>query len=307
MGGWAAEAGARRGASPRPTSMASTMPSIHTLIATLEKIARECGERPAQSAEVAKDEFLRLKSHMYSLLTEVRESVLQRQALLNKRGHCHETIERGHIVRKQLDELKKSLPRLQEIHKKAQQKRGAKKTAAKKEELNMRYQDIRNLKRRVDEVTQLFHGESLRAHDGPGGALRDAAGGAGGAPAATLFGRPEADARRDCGPLSEEDRGEIDRLRARDKTNDQTVEEIGGVLNRMAPMVGHIGQVAEHQRKKADNLSTDIEKAQTDLGEMNKRISEVIRYEKNTNLCCQLLLGLVFMCCVGFIFQQLNP
>lgn len=71
------------------------------------------------------------------LLEEARKDIHERQKLLNKRGNCTETIQKGHNVRQALEELRQALPKLQALHKKAQNQRGAK---ARKEELQARYQ-----------------------------------------------------------------------------------------------------------------------------------------------------------------------
>merc|ERR1740121_2999796 len=71
-----------------------------------------------------------------------------------RRGNCHETITKGNSIRQGLNELKQSLPKLQELHRKAQSKRFV--AARHKEELQARYKDIRVLKRHVDEVHELF-------------------------------------------------------------------------------------------------------------------------------------------------------
>ena len=85
------------------------------------------------------------------LLEEARKDIHERQKLLNKRGNCTETIQKGHNVRQALEELRQALPKLQALHKKAQNQRGAK---ARKEELQARYQPgckaFMNLKEHVN-------------------------------------------------------------------------------------------------------------------------------------------------------------
>lgn len=128
--------------------MSTQLHGIGECLTRLEKIAEECGEKQAQAVE--KDEFLRVKQRLYVLLEETRDHIHERSTLLKRRGNCHETITKGHSIRQNLDEMRKCLPRLQELHRKAQNKRGA---AKRKEELQARYKDIRILKRHVDEVS----------------------------------------------------------------------------------------------------------------------------------------------------------
>mmetsp|Transcript_20394 Transcript_20394/g.52152 ORF Transcript_20394/g.52152 Transcript_20394/m.52152 type:complete len:306 (+) Transcript_20394:48-965(+) len=279
--------------------MSSQLQGILEYVTRLEKIAEACGEKPTKDT-VEKDEFLRVKQRIYVLLEETREEIHQRSSLLKRRGNCHETITKGHTVRQNLEELKKCLPRLQELHKKAQAKRSA---AKQKDELQARYQDIRVLKRHVDEVNELFLSHSV-------GADAASAAGAFGAPSANLLGLR--DAARGANPedskrlLTSDEEGALAHMKARDAQLDQQVADVGKVLERLDPLARQIGISAEAQRVKADALTTDVERADKDLQAINKRISEVMKYEKNTNICCQIVLLIVFLCCLGFVFQQLH-
>lgn len=282
--------------------MTTLLLGMSQLITTLESIAEQCGEKIEKPAD-PKDEFLRVKAKMYALLSEVRENILERQALLKRRGQCLETIQRGHTVRQQLDGLKKALPQLQALHKKAQGKRNASKN---REELQARYQDIRILKRHVDETSEMFLGTMAGNEESNTNLLRDAGMGSSAPP--SLFGnhRAEGAAQPDCGPLSDEDRGEIDRLRARDAANDKMVDEALDAVERMKAPALQIGQVADHHAKLARDLSADAEKAEADLKHASKRVTDVMRYQKNTNLFCQMILGITLLCCLGFIAQQFS-
>eukprot|EP00933_Yihiella_yeosuensis_P012709 TRINITY_DN12177_c0_g2_i1.p1 TRINITY_DN12177_c0_g2~~TRINITY_DN12177_c0_g2_i1.p1 ORF type:complete len:276 (+),score=43.57 TRINITY_DN12177_c0_g2_i1:52-879(+) len=275
--------------------MSTQLSGIGDFIKRLERIAEECGERKKQDSQ-PKDEFVRVKQRVYTLLEQAREDIHERQALLKRRGNCYETIQKGHGIRQSLEELKRALPRLQELHKKAQNKRGAK---ARKEELQARYQDIRILKRHIDEVNELY----LSGHDVP-----DQSGGFQAAPATLLGLRDTArgtleDSRR---ALSGDEEEALAQMKKRDAALDSQVDEIGKVVQRLDPLARQIGEQAERQRLKAEAITDDVEKADHDIQGLNKRISEVIQYEKNTNCCCQLILGVTLLCCVGFVFQQLN-
>eukprot|EP00439_Symbiodinium_sp_Y106_P054356 s1795_g7.t1 len=145
---------------PPSCRMKTQLHGIGDLVKRLEAIADACGEQKSKE-DLPKDEFLRLKQRVYVLLEQGRNDIHERQKLLSKRGNCTESIRKGHEVRQALDELRASLPKLQALHKKAQSKRGAK---AKKEELQARYQDIRVLKRHVDELNELFQRSQNEAH-----------------------------------------------------------------------------------------------------------------------------------------------
>lgn len=275
--------------------MKTQLHGIGDLVKRLEAIADACGEQKSKE-DKPQDEFLRLKQRVYVLLEQGRNDIHERQKLLSKRGNCTESIRKGHDVRQALDELRASLPKLQALHKKAQSKRGAK---AKKEELQARYQDIRVLKRHVDELNELFQRSQNEAH--------------GQEAAPTTLGKSLG--LRDLGRASEEDTKrnltsqEEDALAAmkrRDEDIEKQIEELGQAVGRLDPLARQIGQTAERHRLRAEALGAEVDKTEGDIQQLNRRVNEVMRYEKNTHCCCQLVLIVVLLCCVGFIFQQLT-
>eukprot|EP00931_Biecheleriopsis_adriatica_P028284 TRINITY_DN16888_c0_g1_i1.p1 TRINITY_DN16888_c0_g1~~TRINITY_DN16888_c0_g1_i1.p1 ORF type:complete len:281 (+),score=86.79 TRINITY_DN16888_c0_g1_i1:41-883(+) len=280
--------------------MATQLQGIGDFVRRLEKIAEDCGEKKA-SEDQPKDEFLRLKQRIYTLLEQARSDITDRQSLLKKRGNCYETIQKGHAVRQALDELKQAMPKLQTLHKKAQNKRGAK---SRKEELQARYQDIRVLKRHVDELNELFlSGQDVESsYVTPRATLLGKAPGAGGGLRDSARANPD-DARRD---LTTDEEDALAAMKRRDAELDKQADEIGLVLNRLDPLARQIGVTADRQRLKAESLHGDVDQCEADLEALNKRVSEVIKYEKNTNCCCQIMLSVALLCCVGFVFQQLT-
>uniref|UniRef100_A0A6T1NH22 t-SNARE coiled-coil homology domain-containing protein n=1 Tax=Alexandrium monilatum TaxID=311494 RepID=A0A6T1NH22_9DINO len=277
--------------------MSTQLYGIADFVKKLEVIAEECGEKKPKEAE-QKDEFLRTKQRMYTLLEETRSNIHERETLLRKRGNCYETIQKGHLIRQHLEELNTSFSKLQELQKRAQGKRM---TGAKKEEHQARYQDIRILKKHKDEVQELSQHTSAGLH------APAAASGAGAQP--SLFGLRDAarggeeSARR---LLTTEEQEALDQMKKRDMEIDKQVSDLGGVLGRLDPLAREIGSSAERQRIKAEALGTDVEDAEKDLESLNKKVAEVLKYEKNTNCCCQVFLLIALLCCVGFVFQQLQ-
>ncbi|CAE7945289.1 unnamed protein product, partial [Symbiodinium sp. KB8] len=160
----------------------------------------------------------------------------------------------------------------------AQSKRGAK---AKKEELQARYQDIRVLKRHVDELNELFQRSQNEA--------------IGQETAPTTLGKSLG--LRDLGRASEEDTKrnltsqEEDALAAmkrRDEDIEKQIEELGQAVGRLDPLARQIGQTAERHRLRAEALGAEVDKTEGDIQQLNRRVNEVMRYEKNTHCCCQL-------------------
>lgn len=273
----------------------SQVHGISQYIERLEKIAEEYGEKVTKEAEKL-DEFEKLRRKMYKTLEEVRDSMRERTLTLKRQGNCHATIASGHKIRQQLDMLRTSLPKLQELHRKAQGKRNAKE-ASRKEELKSRLDDMRHLKKCVDEAQELFTNGNVEAVTGSGA-------GANG-PASSLFGLRSAgdcdDQRKD---LNGDEEQALAEMKRRDQEMDVGLDRIGKVAERLLPMAQEIGNVAERHRIKAEGLGEDAGKAEEDLRLLNRRIEEVRQYDKNTNFCCQLVLGLTLLCCVGFVFQQ---
>jgi len=275
-------------------STPSLLPGITEYVKKLEKIAQDCGDKPVtREAALEKDEFLRVKKRVYVLLEETREAIQERSTLLKRRGNCHETITKANTIRQNQDELKRSLPKLQELHKKAQNKRGA---SRQKEELQARYKDIRVLKRHADEVADLWASNSGGAENHSERLL--------GSREETVIGRARTEDTRRA--LSAEEEEALATMKKRDLELDDHIGEIGLIIDRLDPLARQIGLTAEQQRLKAEAITGDVEKADQDLLAMNTSIEKVMKYEKNTNCVCQMMLLLVFLCCLGFVLHQLD-
>lgn len=266
---------------------------MKTFVDRLEGIAEQCGHKKSKG-EGEKDEFLRVKNKVYQSLEEVRETIHERTALLRKRGNCNETIQKGVWIRQQVDELKRSLPKLHELHKQSKKRL----SKSDPDEHQRRYDVIRNLKQRVDEVQELF----ISANVGDQ-VLSDTATN----PQSTLFGKGLRDAGRGDDSkklLDQEEQDAIGKMRVRDQEIDKQVGNIGAVLDRLKPMAQNIGTTARQHAEMAGNVGTDVDTANEDLKELNKRVTEIMKYEKNTTFCCQLVLCIAFLCLLGVIFQQ---
>lgn len=270
--------------------MSSCVHGITAYIKKLEEMAEYCGEKKVAQA-VEKDEFIRLRVTMYNLIKEIREGVHERQALM-KKGISQETITKGHDNRMKLRELQQSLPKLQELHKKASGKR---KAAQQKDELQARFQDIRLLKRNMDEVRELIEGANMSEDP----TLRTTS-------AATMLGLREA-ARGETGrAMNEEEQQALQGMRDRDKQIDQEVSKIGQVVERLGDLAENLGTVVDSQKQLADKLHTGVEENTAEIKRQVEYTKEIIKYEKSTTTCCQMVLGLLLLCVVGFIFHQMG-
>mmetsp|Transcript_66295 Transcript_66295/g.158601 ORF Transcript_66295/g.158601 Transcript_66295/m.158601 type:complete len:276 (+) Transcript_66295:77-904(+) len=271
----------------------SQVQGINDITRRLRIIADQCCDK--QKEEEAKDEFSRIKVRMYELLEEVRENIRHRQALLKSRGHCMESIQKGHAVRQSLQELKESLTKLQALLRKQSNKRGARKKA---EETEAKYLEIRQLKKQVNEAQALFDGQIAELVDFP--ELSDSL-------KPTLFGnslRMAAQGDTDRA-MTDEEKALKNEIRGRDEDLDKDIEQIGVVAGRLGMLAAEMGTTAQRQKGQVEGINADAEKANQELEAMNKKIAEVIRYERNTTCCCQIFLGLALLCVVGFIFQIL--
>lgn len=275
--------------------MSSCVHGINAYIKKLEAIAEQCGEKKTVKDVETKDEFILCKMRMYMLLEDIKTGVKERHDLMKRRGICHESITKGHEHRQKLAELQISLPKLQQLHKKAMGKRSAKKEKN-QDELKNRYEDIRILKKHVDEIREIVESN---------GANEDAI-----APSAQLLGlRDTANARGDpntARPFTEEEQQALAEMRARDKQIDQQVGEIGSIVERMVPLAQEIGHTAERQKQQADAITAGVEKNREEIERQNEATKELIKYEKSTTTCCQMVLGLLLLCVIGFVFHQLN-
>lgn len=248
-----------------------------------------------------KDAFCRTKEQTRSLIEQSRSLLRERTALLQKRGTCYETIQKGHTIRQNLGELTQLLRHLQELHKRAQGKRWN--AAKNKDELKARYEDIRNLKRFVEELNNDFlsanSGMEVPEHGRASLGLRDA----GDACRIKIHAaRPEDCTRK----MTEQEEETLSRWRERDADLDKDLDAICNGIDRLKPVAMEVGRQANLQSAKLAPMDQDLDKANEDTVQMNKKLTEITRYDKNTNFCCQVVLGVALLSCVGFVFQQLN-
>lgn len=282
--------------------MSTQLHGIGELIKRLEKIRDACSDKPPPKPE-QQDEFLAVKLRVNELLEKVRDDVRERTALLKRRGNCHETIQKGHSIRQDLDELKKSLPKLTALHKRAQCKNNQK-NAARNEELQNRYQIIRNLKRQIDEAEELFKSSNAGANAPETMML--------GNPRVTLLGsdaglRGTASSKGENRSLmTDHEESTLASWKENDKDLDATLDQVGQVIDRLSGIEHTIGNTADRQNAKAQGMNTSVESTEEEIKAMNKTIAEVMKYERNTNAFCQVILGIALLCCVGFIFQQVS-
>lgn len=274
----------------------SCIHGIASYIKKVEAIADQCGEKKVAAAAETKDAFVLKKMRMYMLIEDIRDGAQERSALMKRRGICSETITKGHEHRQKLTELKSLLPELQQLHKKATKKQKANANDAKSQENAMRWQDMRVIKEHVKATADLVDGQEEDA----------------GAPSAQILGlglRDAANARGDTNTqraFTEEEQQVLTDMRARDKQIDQQVGEIGCIVERMVPIAEQIGFTAEKQKMQADAISSGVDKNRDEIDRQNEATKELIKYEKSTTQCCQMVLGLLLLCVVGFICHQMG-
>lgn len=223
------------------------------------------------------DDFLRTKAHMYQLLELVREVIREHDLISASNGICAESARIRHKIRQYLDELAVLLPRLREIQKTA---RGSwLPGAVKGEELQARYEDIRVLKRQLDEAKELFSGNadtsqpsrssSPRAHCQVDIARLDASvllSSCGGQPAESKYAM-----------TSDEERA-LDHMRRRDGELNRQLGDIGDTADRLNELAGQIGLASKRQKSKADNLAREFEEVDQGIGGLKKGIDKLLKH-----------------------------
>lgn len=268
----------------------------------LDKIATQCGENKKKD-EATLDEFDTTKRKLYDTLVDARKNIISRHTMLKNGSHNRESVELSAKIRRQLEELDTTYPKLQKLlqGKSRGSWRNSNKTVP-KEERETRIEDMRLLNRQIKEARDLYErgiAEQMSLDieapsDVPsafGGDLRDAA-------------------RRgsvEKGKLLDNDEERvIGDIRHRDSQHDQKLDAMGQVLHRLNDVATQIGATAERHSSKADALATDVENADEKLKKLNKRMDEIKKYEKSTNFCCQFMLFIALLACAGFIYQQLG-
>lgn len=276
----------------------SCIHGISSYIKKVEAIADQCGcgEKKAAIVET-KDEFILTKMRMYMLIEDIRTGVQERSALMKRRGICSETITKGHEHRQKLTELQSLQPKLHQIHKKAGKNKKTNSNDARSQENTMRYQDMRVIRLHVESTRDLVEGQAQDEDTAPssqmlGLGLRDAANA-----------RGDPNTQR---PFTEEEQQVLSDMRGRDKQIDQQVGEIGCIVERMVPIAQQIGFTAEKQKDQADKIATQVEKNTEEIDRQGEATKALIKYEKSTTQCCQMVLGLILLCVVGFICHQMG-
>lgn len=271
-------------------------------IKRLEEIAEKCGEKKKKQEET-KDGFVKTKANMYRMLEVLRENIRNRQAIQKAHGNCVEAIEKGVRIREQLAALDSMLPKLQEIHK----KQANKTRTFTREEIGARYQDIRMLKRHIDEARSVFLGNG---DEESGLAPLPDVDGLEKGPRATLFGNASGlrdaarvDTQRD---LNDEEAGAMARFKNRDDQFDAMLDEISLTIDRLNPLAQQIGQTAQRQQLLAEDITESADKAEDDLRQMNVRLHQVMEYEKGTTFFCRMILICTLLGMGGFVFNQLK-
>jgi len=276
----------------------SCIHGISSYIKKVEAIADQCGEKKVAAAVETKDEFVLTKMRMYMLIEDIRTGAQERSALMKRRGICSETITKGHEHRQKLTELQSLLPKLQQLHKKATKKQKANANDAKSQENAMRWQDMRVIRLHVESTRDLVEGQAQDEDMG--------------APSAQMLGlglRDAANAKGDPNTqraFTEEEQQVLSDMRTRDKQIDQQVGEIGCIVERMVPIAEQIGFTADQQKQKADVISAAVDKNREEIDRQTEATKELIKYEKSTTQCCQMVLGLLLLCVVGFICHQMG-
>lgn len=292
--------------------MSSVLLGISKYEKILEDIAEACGEGKAKKKEAeSKDEFIRTKKAIYQMLTTLRTNIRERQAHQKRHGNSHESIERGLRIREQIKQLEKTLPKLQEVHRKQQQKTLFKNKKLTVEEIEERFQDIRIVKRQLEEAKQWFaqgNAPDLAAEEGGGLGLGDAdlrielfgskaeGSGAAGVAAVDKSGRG----------LNEDESTAMDRWKQKDAEFDQLLDEIGDIADRLNPLAQKIGAAAERQSIMAQEVIRKTDKAEADVRNLNVRIRNVMNYQKNTTFFCQLMLGIALLTGFGYAYAKLK-
>lgn len=277
--------------------MSTCLHGIDAHIKKLDAIAIKCGQKEVDKEEKSKDEFINKKREIHKLVEEVREGCVERKKILDRRGICHETITKGHDNREKLRRLQMVYGDIQALHKKTTGKR---RPGQSKEELHARWEDIRTLKKLVDNCRESVEGGNF--NEDP--TLTESA------PRAQLFGLREAgQARGDPDTkraMNEEEEQALAAMKARDEAIDEQVGQVGDVLDRLKDVGLHMGEEAERQKRKIDEIDVLVDKNSTEIKRQDDVAKSIIQYQKNTDSCCKMVMGLMILAVVGVVFKQMG-
>lgn len=283
----------------------------------LERIAAKCDVAPEVS-RMPKDKFDVLKRQLYSVLNEARNDVKERCGLIEKRGHCRQSIRLGQAIRKHIDEVKLALPQLRSFHKNAATKASNfhKKTSAtantanhyvNHEEHRLRTKDVRALQLQFDHLVQLFErGNAAHA----GAELDDEA-------AEPLFNAQSSTRSHEFHgdemkrTMSSEEQRVVDNIRKNDEEINKQIKHFRSALKPLRSLASKIGKTADRSTVRVQALRRDIESAAAEsdalvLRMQQLREEEFLLTKNHAHFCCKFCLWLIFFMLISVLVQQLK-
>uniref|UniRef100_A0A0G4I743 t-SNARE coiled-coil homology domain-containing protein n=1 Tax=Chromera velia CCMP2878 TaxID=1169474 RepID=A0A0G4I743_9ALVE len=283
----------------------SAIRGIDELMTRLERVEIETGvkQKEGQQPEQPqiKDDFLRLRAIMYDNLGETLEAIKERHNIQKRKGNCVEAVQKGAFVKEQLKKLDLDFVKLHDIYR----KQSTQKRKFSEEEMKKRFEDMQDLKRRIEEAKMTFRNaggvksQDLKTITEMRRQMNLEAGNTGKGAGAGV--------RREAEEVTEEDKKTMQRWKERDEDFDRQLGLIGEGADRIKEVGQRIGDLADQQNAAVTELHGDADQAQGEINELNIKIKKVMDSQKNTTFFCRIILIVVLIALLGFLFTRLKP
>ncbi|KAL8439741.1 hypothetical protein Efla_002643 [Eimeria flavescens] len=284
--------------------------SLEELLEVVKIIEEECLLDPEKEAEGEKglDPFFKAKNAIMHVVEETRELIEQRRRILETRGTTYEAISKRSAISDNISYLRKKFQELGDLY--AQQYRQRKALKLSDEELDDRHQQLNALLKEIELVHKLSKnggppGAAGLGLSGDVGAGRSAAVSLTALAATPLQPGEEEEGERNpqAEELTEEDQIVLQRWKERDKEFDAQVKQIGDAIDRIADVAVTIGQQADMQSEKVEELAHQTNQAAAELQLLDSRLKKFMKEQSASNLCCKLILLLLVMLLICFVFS----
>lgn len=273
---------------------------MNILLGKLETIASETGEGSQQSKTVGGgDEFKKLKAHIASEVRTVRESLKEREQLLEKPGTAgsKETVALSQKIRNQLKGIRDDANKLRDLARK-EAARAKKPPAAQQAE--QRQEQVELVFKHVEEVEN----QERRRYGGKGGEARVelfSGGRAGGVFSVSASRVPTGGTEL---PDIETQEG-LRQLQRKDQVIDEALEQVAEGVSELKNIALDMRDEVKIQSSMVDEITSKVDSANVHLNSMNKRMKKTLESTRSADrFILDFILLVVLLGIIGYIITM---
>jgi len=266
---------------------------MNGLMAKLRYIQEECGggENGGHHEEDQNlDDFTRLKKRIAREIKQIRRDIQEREDLLSHGTNNPQTIQLSSNIRNQLKSVKDDAETLRTMHSEYEEKSRRKKKGGDPQEealLSNRTEIVELAFKHIEECEVLEKGRNstyyARAQYAPT------------AGAATVTSLPDIDD------------GDFAQIRQTDRKIDQELEEVSKGVAVLKDIAINMNREAQKQNMMIDQIDNKVEKANTQLQNLNKRLKDTLqKIRKGDRFIMDFILLCVVLAIGGVIYNMVS-